>query len=73
MQRGDAFTISENHRGAKTSYCTVIEQAPRCGCSAHESTAREWSDTHFGCVGIGRVGNECTRFCSEQSSSLIWI
>jgi hypothetical protein len=73
MQSGDAFTISENHRRAKAPYCAVIKQAPRCGCSAHESTARKRSDTQFGCIDIRRVGYECSRFGCEQSSSLIWI
>jgi hypothetical protein len=73
MQSGDSFTISENHRCAKTSHFAVIKQAPRCGCSAHKRTARKRSDTQFGCIGIRRVGYECSRFGCEQSSSLIWI
>jgi hypothetical protein len=73
MKSGDAYKISENHRCAKTPNCTVIKQAPRCGCSAHKSTARKRSHTQFGCIGIRRVGYECSRFGSEQSGSLIWI
>jgi hypothetical protein len=67
------LSVGEHHRCTKASNSTVVEQAPHCSRGTHKSTAREGGDGEFRRINVRRIGNERTRFCGEQSSSLIWI